>query len=353
MRLVIVCGLSNAKLRSKLAPLLALEAVEEIALVRREPLDEPGLLNYCPPRWLRRIVPLAEVYRFLTALWLCLRPPRPDRLIAFYLLPHGLYVEAIGWLLRIETMQLLVGTDLELALANRLLLGVVRHAHMVGVRGENSAKRLVARGVCPERVFVSPNVFDVEVYAPDASAEPAFDLIYAGSLISWKQLDILLQAVAQLRRRHAKLRLALVGDGPLRGSLEALAVRLGIESNVSFLGAVRSEEIPSYLNKARLFVMASKTEGLPMAMIEALSCGLPVVVPDVGEVTGVAHHGENAWIVSPPTVENFAQAIGTLLEDAELYARLREGALRSREFFRREYSLAATTEVWARALEIK
>jgi glycosyltransferase involved in cell wall biosynthesis len=212
---------------------------------------------------------------------------------------------------------------------------------------------LVAQGIAPERIFVPPNVFDVETCVSNTSVEPDFDLIYVGSLVSTKRLDVLFRVMAQLRHRHPKIRLALVGNGPLRSTLEALAVELGIRSNVAFLGLVRSEEVPCYLNKARLFVMTSRIEGLPMAMIEALSCGLPVIVPDVGDVTTVACHGENAWIVSPSTVDNFAEAISTLLEDTGLYARLREGALDSRERFRNEYSLATATEVWARALGIK
>ena len=353
MRLVVVARISDHKLRSKLAPLLALEAVEEIALVRRKPLNEPGVRDYCPPRWLRHIAPLAEIYRFLTVLWLCLRAPRPDRLIAIYLLANGLYAGLAGWLLRIETIQLIIGKDLDFALASRLLFSVVRGASIVGVRGENSARQLVARGIFPERIFVPPNVFDVDAYVPDTSAEPAFDLIHVGYLAGYKRLDVLLHAVAHLRRSRPQVRLALIGDGKLRGKLEALAVKLGIENNISFLGAVPAEEVPRYLNRARLFVMTSEAEGLPMAMVEALSCGLPVIMPDVGDVTTVAHHGENAWIVSPSTAENFAEAIGVLLENAELYTRLREGALRSRERFRTEYSLARATEVWARALGIE
>ena len=57
MRLLVICGLSNHKLRSKLMPLLKIKQVKEIALVRREPLNEPGVCDYCCPRWLRKIIP--------------------------------------------------------------------------------------------------------------------------------------------------------------------------------------------------------------------------------------------------------------------------------------------------------
>ena len=81
-------------------------------------------------------------------------------------------------------------------------------------------------------------------------------------------------------------------------------------------------------------------------MIEALTLGVPVVVPDVGDITTVALHLENAWVVSPPTAEGFAEAVASLLEDAALYTRLHEGALRMRDRFAAEYSLEAAKQAW-------
>jgi glycosyltransferase involved in cell wall biosynthesis len=106
----------------------------------------------------------------------------------------------------------------------------------------------------------------------------------------------------------------------------------------------------SWLRRARLFVMTSRMEGLPMAMIEALTCGVPVVVPDVGDVTTVAKHGENAWVVRDQTPEAYAEAIVTLLSDEPRRARLAEGALALRERFAAEYSLEAAQRAWRRAL---
>jgi glycosyltransferase involved in cell wall biosynthesis len=88
-----------------------------------------------------------------------------------------------------------------------------------------------------------------------------------------------------------------------------------------------------------------------MAMIEAMSCGLPVVVPDVGDVTTVARHQENAWVVSPAAAEAYAAAITTLLEDTGLRGRLAEGALRARDRFTSEYSLEAARAAWQRVLK--
>ena len=91
-------------------------------------------------------------------------------------------------------------------------------------------------------------------------------------------LDRLLDAVALLAGRRPGMKASLVGDGVLRGELEARAARLGLSGRVRFEGARPFEEIASWLRRARLMVMTSEMEGLPQAMIEAMSCGVPVVV---------------------------------------------------------------------------
>jgi glycosyltransferase involved in cell wall biosynthesis len=101
-----------------------------------------------------------------------------------------------------------------------------------------------------------------------------------------------------------------------------------------------------WLGRARLFAMTSRVEGLPMSMIEALAAGVPVVLPDVGDVTTLARHGENAWIVSPASVAGFGDAIRMLLGDADLHARLRQGCLDTARSFADEYSLAAAQAAW-------
>jgi len=353
MRVVVVGRMKNHQFRSKLAPLLALKGVDSLDLVRRFPLNQPGVSEHCPPRWMRRILPLAEAYRLATLFRLCLRKSRPDCLIGVHLYPHGIYVWLAGRLLRIKAIQLLVGKDLHRAVGNRLLLRMVRDAQMVGVRGKNSARRLTAKGIPAERIFTPPNAFDVMPYTvPDAESKQ-FDLISVGEFIERKQHSLLLRAVQRLRSRYPGIRLALVGDGALRKRLVKLSAALGIEDNVVFLGQVAPGDVPGYLGKARAFVMASKGEGLPMAMVEALAAGLPVVAPDVGDITTVARHGFNALVVQRRTPERFAEAIGGLLSDPDLYNRLREGAMQSREWFRVHYSLDAAAEVWAKALNVE
>ena len=161
---------------------------------------------------------------------------------------------------------------------------------------------------------------------------------------------MLLEAAAPLAARRPGFRLVLVGDGVLReraGGAGRASCALG--RGVVFAGARPFEEIAQWLRRSRVFVMTSEMEGLPQAMIEAMSCGVPVVLPDTGDVTTIAKHGENAWIVSPPTAEGFADALGRLLDDAALHRKLSDGCLAMREQFRRDYGLEGAIAEWRKA----
>jgi glycosyltransferase involved in cell wall biosynthesis len=352
LRLLVVARLQDHKLVSKLAPLVALPEVGEVTLVRRTALALSGLRNVCPPAWLERWGALgsglAELWRMGAVLRECAGRRRPSYVLAFYLLPHGLYAEVARRLFGVRTVLLTLNEiDIDNALAWPPLLHALRRATMVGVRGDNSRRRLAAAGVPPERLFDPPNVFEPPPCEPAAPSDGGeLDVLYVGTLVPVKRVDRLLEALALARHRRPSLRAAIVGEGEERAALERRAERLALGDSVQFAGWCPPGEVGTWLRRARLFVMTSDFEGLPMAMVEALSCGVPVVVPDTGDVTAVARHGDNAWVVGSREPAAFADAIVALLEDEPRRARLAAGARASRERFRRDYTLEAAKEAW-------
>jgi glycosyltransferase involved in cell wall biosynthesis len=112
-------------------------------------------------------------------------------------------------------------------------------------------------------------------------------LVTVGSLHqTYKGVDTLLQAIALYCRSWGPLRLLVVGDGKLRPNLERQCRRLGIQDCVDFVGRVADARIVrTYLDQSDMFVLASRTEGLPRAMLEAMARGLPCLGTDVGGIT--------------------------------------------------------------------
>lgn len=155
------------------------------------------------------------------------------------------------------------------------------------------------------------------------AAKPTYDVIAVGNLRDdQKGIDILLRALALIPGRFS--RAIVVGDGPARHGLEQLSLELGLTDRVEFRGA--SRQVPELLAAARLFVLSSRYEGMPNALLEAMAQGLPAVATAVGGVAEIMTDGETGVIVPPEDPEALARAIAGLLADDERAGRLGQAA---------------------------
>jgi len=139
-----------------------------------------------------------------------------------------------------------------------------------------------------------------------------------------KDQATLLRAFASVRARHADTRLVLVGDGSLRASLEELARGLGVDAAVSFLGA--RSDVADLLPELDVFVLSSIREGLPLALLEAMACGVPVVGAAVGGLLDSVVDGVTGLLVPPRDPVATAAALNRVLGDEDLRLRLGRAA---------------------------
>jgi glycosyltransferase involved in cell wall biosynthesis len=132
----------------------------------------------------------------------------------------------------------------------------------------------------------------------------------------YKGLDILLRAMAVCTQRGEEISLTLLGDGPQRRSLERLAAELGLAGSVHFKGWVPAgAAVQSFLDAADLFVLPSRVEGLPRALIEAMGRGLPCVSTSVG---GIPELLPRKALVQPGDVDMLADRISECLSSRDL-----------------------------------
>jgi len=170
---------------------------------------------------------------------------------------------------------------------------------------------------------------DVELHDSDFAATSrtqfthggAKRVLFIGSLEQlYKAPDILIHVVARLRNQGVDLELSLIGSGKFRDELERLARSLGVRPNVHFVGTVPSgQPVRDELDKADLFVLPSRAEGLPRAMIEAMARALPCIGARVG---GIPELLPDDCLVPPGEVEPLAHKIRECLCDAARMARM-------------------------------
>ena len=141
-------------------------------------------------------------------------------------------------------------------------------------------------------------------------------LVTVASLIPRKGLDVLLEAVSVLLKEHREWHLLIVGGGPLLGDLQQLARQLGIEHQTHFLGI--SNNVMDILADCNAFVLPSRNEDLPIAIIEAMGSSLPVVATDVGSVRELVIPNKTGFLVAPEDSAGLRSFLQAILLDEKL-----------------------------------
>lgn len=138
-----------------------------------------------------------------------------------------------------------------------------------------------------------------------------FLLVCVARLGPQKRIDILLTGMEHLFRMGYRCRCMIVGDGTLRDELLEQGQALGLADHISFVGF--KADVRPYLYAADAFILTSQTEGMPLSVLEAMACGLPCIVTDVGGNAEVVTHSVNGLVISPGSVEAVAEAISYLI----------------------------------------
>lgn len=191
------------------------------------------------------------------------------------------------------------------------------------------------------RFRVVPNTVDSTLFRPPAgpiTGESA-RLVNVALHVEVKALDVLLQAFAALARRRPDATLELIGDGPLTPQLRRLAADLGLGERVRFTGRLAPAEVAGRLRRADAFVLSSRSENLPVSVLEALCCGLPVVATSVGGVPRAV--GTDGALAPAGDAPGLAQAMAAVLDERSSFDRT---AIARRAAAR--YSFAAVGRVW-------
>lgn len=185
-------------------------------------------------------------------------------------------------------------------------------------------RHLIEReGFPASKVFVIPNGVDVFRFRPDLDcAAQRAELSIAdhqrvvgivAALRPEKNHALFLEAAAKVRERVPGTRFLVIGDGPERLRLLALAHQLKLNDAVHFLG--NREDVPQLLNLSDVFALSSRMEANPVSILEAMACGVPVVAPRVGSIPDTVSDGLTGYLVEPHEASPLAARIEELLLD--------------------------------------
>lgn len=216
---------------------------------------------------------------------------------------------------------------------------IINHLRHLIVTSQDSAKGFIRSGINNSIINYITN--GVQVYEKDEREynNKVSKVITVARLtrirgIDWKGVDTLVLAMREIVSICPNIVLDVIGDGCEKEAYVRMVDKLELSDNIRFLGARKN--VGTYLQRADIFVMASRTEGMSNALLEAMSYGLPCVTTAVGGNKEIIINGENGFLVEPEKPEKMAKAIIELIKDQGLRESIGKNA---RQTIKEKYSI--------------
>jgi L-malate glycosyltransferase len=345
MKLLATTTLNPNQLRAYLQPILEVPEIEEVVLVA----------DAAPPPLpkVRVVVPSSREIRLLgragSKLHRCVRLARalkPTWIVSYNIMPHGVNAYIAARASGTRTVYHMIGGEIEwrgggwqgenailgrlsrpVPMLERSLLNVIKHIDVVCTMGTGVRERLLAEGLDADRVVVTPPSVDADRFCPNGSVARRYDIVTAGRLVPIKRLSDFIEVVRRLHETRPNIRAAIAGTGPLEVELRKQATAADLTHAIDFLGA--RTDIENVYRSARIFLLTSQSEGLSVAMTEAMASGLPAVVTDVGDLRDLVEDGVNGHLLPVGDVEGLTDRVAGLLDDDQRLGRASQAARRS------------------------
>ncbi len=264
--------------------------------------------------------------------WRLLRDAKKpfDGTLAFFGVPCGFLAMLLKWRFRLPYVVALRGSDvpgysIKYTFLYVFIRPLVRFiwSQATTVIANSKGLRVLALKTAPKQtIAIISNGVDTKRFFPAPKQRPEHEFIItpgASRVTSRKGLRYLIEAVAQLAPRFPELRLKILGDsdGNERALLDALVKELRVEDRVEFVGRVAREGTTRYYQEASLFVLPSFNEGMSNALLEALACGLPVIMTPTGGAEELIEEVKNGFVVPYQSSTAIANALEIFLTAPE------------------------------------
>jgi len=313
----------------------------EIILVSDLALEDlPNLKNICPPRWALTVLTRAGAKAVWT-LAVGIRYPA-DCFMGYHIFPSAvtalicarltgataayqvtsgpLELEGGGW--HAEN-KLLVALQRHSDLVERLALAVMRRFDLVVVRGGYAKSYVLDAGFRHRLEVVTGSV---ELDASASRDDKDIDVLFVGRLTDSKRPDRFIEVVAKAAERVPAIQVCIVGDGPDRAELEQQAEKLGIAGIIEFAG--QRADVEDFQGRSKVQVLTSRSEGVSIAMLEAMGLGAVPVVSDVGDLRDFAIDDKTGYVLDEDDIDGFSDRIVELLTNRQLQQRLSDASRR-------------------------
>jgi len=224
---------------------------------------------------------------------------------------------------------------------------LARHGDLFLCASSFVRERVLAMGFPEARTRTHYIGVNCRAIRPRDPGEETPTILHVARLVEVKGTQYLIRAFARVAARNVDARLVILGEGPLKRSLQKLAQSLGVEQRVQFLGALPHAQVLEWMRKAAMLALPSvrtatgRVEGLGMVVLEAAATGVPVIGSRIGGIPEAIVDGRNGFLVPERDADALAGRIACLLDDPALRARM--GA-EARALVERQFDMHRQTE---------
>jgi glycosyltransferase involved in cell wall biosynthesis len=327
--------------RSHLVPLSLAQNVSELLLVLGGKVwSGSKTRQFSVPKWLAWIKP-AAIARSLWAIQVAARE-KPDIVMAYSFFPPGFFalfaaraagaasvVQLAGGPIEIESGGLVTDDPLYPEFLRKRLARFCRSltSHFDGIVARGSKAERYACELSPSNcTVVIPGSVDPARY-PGHQPERTIDIVFIGRVVPFKQPDHICQIVKRVAQIRPALRVVIAGNGSALPEMRRQAQEMGIRKSMIFAGHVHKVE--KLLPRARIFLLTSKSEGLSIALAEAMLAGVVPVVPDVGDLSELVRNDATGRLVKPGDFDEYAANICELLDNESKWREFSANARRA------------------------
>ncbi|MFK7956128.1 MAG: glycosyltransferase [Lysobacterales bacterium] len=262
-----------------------------------------------------------------------LSAPKPDVIYSLWVSPDGAACQHLGNEMGVPVVMKSGGSDIHSVdpAAREVTQRALRTADQLITVSKALGDDAIELGLPPKQLTVVYNGIDQQMFHIQDGAQarqrvglPAEPFIFCcvARLHPVKNLGLMIDAFAQMQKKDCLL--TLIGDGPERQALERQAISSGAGDRIRFVGETAYEEIPHWINASDAITLSSHNEGVPNTLIEALSCGRPVVSTRVGGIAEVVQPPEHGLLVPAGQVKEYANALDWVATQSWDRARLRQ-----------------------------
>jgi len=290
----------------------------------RKLISTPGDVLYVPyfyiPKILRRLNGnfMYLSIKALAGKWI--KSFNPDKLLGSWIFPDGFAVKKLSKDLNIPYFIKVHGSDVNAHIntpsRRKRIIDVANNSS--GILSVSSAlrTRLVDAGVRNELIRVIYNGVNKDLFKPCPSIDKKNNdnILFIGNIKRGKGVVELLKAFSNISIQYPELRLNYVGNGGITALLKEQTNKLGLSNRVSFLGSVPHTDLPLLINQARILALPSYAEGVPNVILEAMSCGTPVVATEVGGIPEIIKSGVNGFTAKSKDVNSLTHILIDALE---------------------------------------